>query len=500
MLQKVFFSYLLLILPFFYLEHNFQDTDFYYIFKEDLIFLKQSPSPPSSSQKLSDSSSPVDNKKKRKSSFLYGFAREEKETIHSMILRKDYAKLKRKLSQKKVVELLEAVNEYGLTGLQYAIDLNDYSCVEIILQAYKSNLNKLDIHVKEPANGYTAFHMAAECSNSNILEAILSFPTTKLNKPNKSGNTPFHCFCAKFQSPKNLPQLVNLFLERGASVNAQNNHKETSLHKAVLNQAIRFLLVPLLLKNGADCNAMNNNGETPLHYAIHLKRKDLLSLLIVEGADIELKASIPAAKSPLELAQESSDETVVTFFNQAKNLSSWLENLDMKQYFSTFVRERMFLDLLPYVDERTLKEDIGVNLAGEKLKFLQAIEKLKQEAKQKGKIFFYYNFILFKKMQFYLSMSELEEEQKKKNQTQQVVGDGRPRTFSGRQKLMHLRQLRQTKIPVSQNLEERKKSISDELKHGSEEVNWIKYSDLEFTELLGSGFIKFSKIFTKFND
>lgn len=63
---------------------------------------------------------------------------------------------------------------------------------------------------------------------------------------------------------------------------------------------------------------------------------------------------------------------------------------------------------------------------------------------------------------------------------------GRPRSFSGRQKLLHLRQFRQIKLSGSPVIE--KKTLEAEWKQNlSPEINWIKYKDLEFTALLGSG-------------
>src|SRR5262249_541416 len=44
----------------------------------------------------------------------------------------------------------------------------------------------------------------------------------------------------------------------------------------------------LLLKKGADVNARNEFGKTPLMYAIQYGSKDVISLFIVNGADVNL--------------------------------------------------------------------------------------------------------------------------------------------------------------------------------------------------------------------
>jgi ankyrin repeat protein len=58
-------------------------------------------------------------------------------------------------------------------------------------------------------------------------------------------------------------------LEKGAAINAPNNHGDTPLHRAAtLPQATR-----LLIEKGAVVNAAAVDGQTPLHYAI-LKRNE----------------------------------------------------------------------------------------------------------------------------------------------------------------------------------------------------------------------------------
>lgn len=56
----------------------------------------------------------------------------------------------------------------------------------------------------------------------------------------------------------------------------------------------------------------------------------------------------------------------------------------MKKYLPLFVKELIFKDVLLIVDEKILM-DAGVTLAGERLRVLQAIDKLRKEEDEKKK-------------------------------------------------------------------------------------------------------------------
>jgi ankyrin repeat protein len=53
----------------------------------------------------------------------------------------------------------------------------------------------------------------------------------KVDAMNKEKNTALHYFCAKFNSPTECAEILELFVEGGANVNAQNSLGETPLHK-----------------------------------------------------------------------------------------------------------------------------------------------------------------------------------------------------------------------------------------------------------------------------
>lgn len=365
-------------------------------------------------------------------------ARMLNQQLRTIIQKKDYVQLRKKISKltkypaKKAQEVLE-----GLDGkpplLHYVIELKDHQAFDLIIQAYRENTSKLNINITADS-GYTALHVAGESDSPTMLDVLLKFHGIDPNKPNQHGNTPFHCFCAKFESPSSLSHIMEAFLVKGVDIDVQNDNKETPLHKAVLNPKIRLLLVPLLLKNGAGVHKYNTKGETPLHYAIHIQRKDLIGVLLAGGADVEFRAS-DQFKSPLALAKTTCSDDIINMMQEANRLRKWLDIRHLSQYFVPFFLSRMFLDDLMFVDKKVLR-DLGVNSPEDQIKLLASFE----------------------------------EEKRKKEASQQPPKPGR----------MKLGDLKR-KAKITEGTTSNSFGL---IKEGS---CWIKYSDLEFTEPLGSG-------------
>jgi ankyrin repeat protein len=77
-------------------------------------------------------------------------------------------------------------------------------------------------------------------------------------------------------------------LAGGADVNAKNVDGWTPLHEAAFGG--RKEIVELLISNGADVNAKHDGfGTTPLHRAAYRGHKEIVELLIGKGADVNAK-------------------------------------------------------------------------------------------------------------------------------------------------------------------------------------------------------------------
>jgi integrin-linked kinase len=125
------------------------------------------------------------------------------------------------------------------------------------------------------------------------------------------GFSPLH-WCAKEGHTK----LVEMFLARGARVNATNFGEDIPLHLAAAHGHIDIVM--LLIKAKSDINAQNEHGNTPLHYACFWGYQHIAEELVSHGAFVSLankdgdtpldKAKALLAKRVHDLAIESGQE------------------------------------------------------------------------------------------------------------------------------------------------------------------------------------------------
>lgn len=108
--------------------------------------------------------------------------------------------------------------------------------------------------------------------------------------------------------------ITELLIECGANVNVTNDHQETPLHFAAIQNNLK--IVQLLLENGALVNVKDDGGYTPFYFAaLYSDSFDIVKLLIVYGADVNTIAD--DGNTPLH---------DVVIFNNFKMAKFLLEN------------------------------------------------------------------------------------------------------------------------------------------------------------------------------
>ncbi|XP_064640281.1 ankyrin repeat domain-containing protein 27-like [Lineus longissimus] len=113
-----------------------------------------------------------------------------------------------------------------------------------------------------PIGGRELCHPLCQCENCQPLQkhAVSSLNDVSANSTNNDGFSPLHV--AALHGHDNL---VNLFLRKGAQVNARSKTQHaTALHLA--SQYNRPKIVEVLLKFGAKVNQRDARGNTPLHF------------------------------------------------------------------------------------------------------------------------------------------------------------------------------------------------------------------------------------------
>lgn len=135
-------------------------------------------------------------------------------------------------------------NNYGFTGLMYAVDKGDSALARALVDA------GADIHLKsKDVFGNTALHIAV----------------INLNDANSADRMP----------------LLELLLQQGSSPCVTNNNGETPLHCLATIDMAQTVFDPLnmLIAYGADCNAQDNKGNSYLHNLIELRATEMVGLL-----------------------------------------------------------------------------------------------------------------------------------------------------------------------------------------------------------------------------
>ena len=85
---------------------------------------------------------------------------------------------------------------------------------------------------------------------------------------------------ADVKEQRDKKPIVQLLLEHGADVNAEDNNYSTPLHLAT---SLEPEIVQLLLQHGADTNALDQSHRTPLHLAMQSQVSDKLRDLLAHG-------------------------------------------------------------------------------------------------------------------------------------------------------------------------------------------------------------------------
>ena len=162
----------------------------------------------------------------------------------------------------------------------------------------------------------TPLHMAMRHKTSYLVRFLLGHGADP-NSENEDGKTPFHLllgpqteysFGIYYHQADYILVVAQLLLERGADVNARDNHLESPLVLALQRQEScqAFNIARFLLEKGANPNIENSDGNTPLHTLLLERNNEndndvpLFDLLLEHGADMGARNKNQA--NPLDLA------------------------------------------------------------------------------------------------------------------------------------------------------------------------------------------------------
>lgn len=152
-------------------------------------------------------------------------------------------------------------------------------------------------------HGRTPLHVAAKCCDATVARSLLDRGADIAAVDNENGCTPL--LTAVRRGDEALV-LVELLLERGASIGDRDSLQRTALHLAAANKGIKT--AELLVERGADVNSQDSYLRTSLHVAVQFGCP-VVGLLLEKGAAIDVQ-DIFGRTALLLAAQRGSDSAV----------------------------------------------------------------------------------------------------------------------------------------------------------------------------------------------
>lgn len=130
------------------------------------------------------------------------------------------------------------------------------------------------------------------------------------------GNTPLMQAVIKNQESKIRQELADkrYFSSEYKFLNAQNHNGDTVIHLAVQNRNLKILT--LILVEGIDLDVKNNAGDTALHIAVENNDLSIVEMLVQEHCDINAVNRFGA--TPLILAAKNGSLEIVEFLVSQK--------------------------------------------------------------------------------------------------------------------------------------------------------------------------------------
>ncbi|MCJ1380086.1 hypothetical protein MMC17_003189 [Xylographa soralifera] len=159
------------------------------------------------------------------------------------------------------------------TALSCATSIGNAAIVQLLLD------HGADINAINPT-GMTALHMAADAGVRTVAEILLDHSAKQaginiLLARDEGGRMPLHYATSR--------EVVELFITRGAEINARDFYRATPLLEAARSKWEDVILA--LVELGADPRAKNNEQETMLSVLEDCNNIELLEKLLRNGAD-----------------------------------------------------------------------------------------------------------------------------------------------------------------------------------------------------------------------
>lgn len=125
-------------------------------------------------------------------------------------------------------------------------------------------------------------HYAAMYGRTEAVKLLVNYGA-KINVKGAYGRTPL------IYAASESPEMVQFLIDHGADIKATNNSKENALFELISDEDPNTEIAQILIDSGIDIHLVNDYHGTALHWAAFCGRKNIIELLLKNGADINQK-------------------------------------------------------------------------------------------------------------------------------------------------------------------------------------------------------------------
>ncbi|XP_044225295.1 ankyrin repeat and SOCS box protein 10 isoform X2 [Thunnus albacares] len=240
-----------------------------------------------------------------------------------------------------------AVSEDGLMPLHLCTSPESLECAKYLLQ-YGAEINGCTVDEDD-----TPLHAAARNGLIDHIELYLRYGAA-VDKRNDVGLTPLNAACSQPQELQDLERyfkVCQMLLGAGADIRTTDQDKHSPLHMACKN--VNPDIVDLLLAKGASVNDMDYGGEAPMHnilkvvcYKVSHHPERVVRALLNHGSIRVWPGALPMVLRHCSISPRTI-EVLLNVYSHLKVNDTWVESVseevfkEHKEFYeSVFALER----------------------------------------------------------------------------------------------------------------------------------------------------------------
>ncbi|XP_042285381.1 ankyrin repeat and SOCS box protein 10 isoform X2 [Thunnus maccoyii] len=240
-----------------------------------------------------------------------------------------------------------AVSEDGLMPLHLCTSPESLECAKYLLQ-YGAEINGCTVDEDD-----TPLHAAARNGLIDHIELYLRYGAA-VDKRNDVGLTPLNAACSQPQELQDLERYLKvcqMLLGAGADIRTTDQDKHSPLHMACKN--VNPDIVDLLLAKGASVNDMDYGGEAPMHnilkvvcYKVSHHPERVVRALLNHGSIRVWPGALPMVLRHCSISPRTI-EVLLNVYSHLKVNDTWVESVseevfkEHKEFYeSVFALER----------------------------------------------------------------------------------------------------------------------------------------------------------------